>query len=221
MDVKGIFSALVNLGATWVLWVLVGLSVLALTVILERTVFFLSTRVRPEALRLQLERAFENNELVLARRRLDESPSIEARIVAAGLVATTPAEAEERMAAEAQMQRLRSEKNLAYLGTLGNNAPFVGLLGTVIGIIGAFAELDAAAGQLTTGLMAEIGEALVATAVGLVVALPAVAAFNVFSRAIAVRLARGEALGRELVAHLHALAHSGDVPSGTIVSEAS
>jgi biopolymer transport protein ExbB len=110
------------------------------------------------------------------------------------------------MAAEAQVQRLRSERNLAFLGTLGNNAPFIGLLGTVIGIIGAFKQLDASGGQLTTGLMAAIGEALVATAVGILVALPAVAAYNAFQRAIAVRLSGGDLLGRELLAHLHASA---------------
>jgi biopolymer transport protein ExbB len=109
------------------------------------------------------------------------------------------------MAAESSLQRLRAEKNLAYLGTLGNNAPFIGLLGTVVGIIGAFHQLDASGGQLTSGLMAEIGEALVATAVGLLVALPAVAAFNTFQRAIAVRLSQGDALGRQLVAHLYTL----------------
>lgn len=220
MDVERVFGTLVELGATWVLWVLVGLSVIALAVIMERAVFFLSTRVRVEALRLSLERALAKGELTQVRRRLDESPSIEARIVAAGLMATCAAEAEERLAGEAQLQRLRAEKNLAFLGTLGNNAPFVGLLGTVIGIIGAFAELDAAAGQLTTGLMAEIGEALVATAVGLIVALPAVAAFNIYQRAIAVRLARGEALGRDFVAHLHAAARARSASSG-ILAEAS
>jgi biopolymer transport protein ExbB len=129
---------------------------------------------------------------------------LEARIVAAGVGAQCVAEAEERMAAAAYEQRLRSEKNLAFLGTLGNNAPFVGLLGTVVGIIGAFGELDASGGQMTTGLMAEIGEALISTAVGLLVALPAVAAYNTFQRVLSVRIGRGEVLGRELLAFLHA-----------------
>jgi biopolymer transport protein ExbB len=95
------------------------------------------------------------------------------------------------------------EKNLAFLGTLGNNAPFIGLLGTVIGIIGAFRQLDASAGKLSAGLMSEIGEALIATAVGLLVALPAVAAFNLFQRVIRVRLARAEAIGHDVAAHFH------------------
>ena len=205
MNIDGVFRGLVALGATWVLWVLVGLSVLAFAVILERLVFFISTNANSAALRVQLNRSLTRKNLSQVKRRLDESPSLEARIVGAGVGASCVQEAEERMAAEAQMQRLRSEKNLAFLGTLGNNAPFIGLLGTVVGIIGAFDQLDASGGQLTTGLMTEIGEALIATAVGLLVALPAVAAYNAFQRAISVRLSRGDALGRELIAHLHAL----------------
>ncbi len=203
MNVEAVFKGLVGLGATWVLWLLVGLSVVAVAVILERIVFFWSTKASSEKLRLQVTRGLSRKELDRVKRSLDESPSLEARIIAAAMAAETPAEAEERMAAETQVQRLRSEKNLAYLGTLGNNAPFVGLLGTVVGIIGAFHQLDVSGGQLTSGLMAEIGEALVATAVGLVVALPAVAAYNTFQRAIAVRLSQGDALGREFVAHLY------------------
>lgn len=204
MNIDGVFENLVGLGATWILWFLVGLSVIALAVILERGVFFARTQENGPRLRRKLTR-------LLAERRFDElkgefarAPSLEARIVAAGVGAMCPSEAEERMAAEACEQRLRSEKNLAFLGTLGNNAPFVGLLGTVVGIIGAFGELDASGGQLTTGLMAEIGEALIATAVGLLVALPAVAAYNTFQRVLSVRLGRGDVLGRELLAFLHA-----------------
>lgn len=199
MNIEGVFQGLVGLGATWVLWVLVALSVAALGVILERLAFFLRTIPNGEALKSAL---LETGGDAALGEKLSESMSLEARLVSAGLGAQSPQEAEERMAAEAQLQRLRAEKHLAFLGTLGNNAPFIGLLGTVVGIIGAFGQLDASGGQLTPGLMAEIGEALVATAVGLLVALPAVAAYNAFQRAIQVRLSRGDALGRLLVARM-------------------
>ncbi len=209
MNIEATLKALVALGATWVLWVLVGLSVIALSVILERLLFFWRTRVDADALRVELKRG------LAARRggateRLLGGASVEARIVGAGLAARSASEAEQLMVGEAQLQRLRSEKSLAFLGTLGNNAPFVGLLGTVLGIIGAFQQLDHARGQVTAGLMAQIGEALVSTAVGLLVALPAVATYNAFQRAIQVRLQRGDALGRELIAHLHRLERDGD-----------
>lgn len=206
MNIDGVFRELVGFGASWILWLLVALSVFSLGIIFERLAFFCRTRADIAQLRKELGAALLSGELDSVRKCLDASPGVEARIVRAGVAASGPAEAEERMAAEAQLQRLRSERHLAFLGTLGNNAPFVGLLGTVIGIIGAFAQLEASGGQLTTGLMAEIGEALIATAVGLLVALPAVAAYNAFQRGIQIRQNRAEALGREWVAHLHALA---------------
>ena len=116
-----------------------------------------------------------------------------------GALARGAAAVEERMASEAQMLRLSLERRLALLGTVGSNAPFVGLLGTVIGIIRAFHALDEGGGQVSTALMSEIGEALTATAVGLLVALPAVAFFNFFQRQIGARIARAEALGREML----------------------
>jgi biopolymer transport protein ExbB/TolQ len=103
-----------------------------------------------------------------------------------------------------QLAKLRMEKRLAFLGTLGSNAPFIGLLGTVIGIIRAFHELNSAAGKVTSGLMAEVGEALVATAIGILVALPAITFYNAFQRIIKARLARAQAFGHEVLAHLKA-----------------
>ena len=121
--------------------------------------------------------------------------------------------AEEAMLGASALQKLKLEKRLTFLGTLGNNAPFIGLLGTVIGIVGAFDELGkqknatmtAAATQVAPEtVMTNISEALVATAVGLLVAIPAVAAFNWFSRIVRVTLANTEALSHVLLAHLKA-----------------
>ena len=94
------------------------------------------------------------------------------------------------------------KKGLGVLATIGATAPFVGLLGTVIGIIRAFHSLDESQGKITAGLMADIGEALVATAIGIMVAIPAVATFNYFQRVIKTRLARGSALGSHVVSYL-------------------
>jgi biopolymer transport protein ExbB len=96
------------------------------------------------------------------------------------------------------------EKNLALLGTLGNNAPFIGLLGTVIGIVRSFHELQSSSGQVSAGLMSEIGEALVSTAIGLLVALPAVAAFNLFQRLIRARMGRATVMAHEILAFMKA-----------------
>jgi hypothetical protein len=106
-------------------------------------------------------------------------------------------------------ERLRLERNLAFLGTLGSNAPFVGLFGTVLGIIKAFHDL---AGNQAGGpavVMAGISEALVATAVGLMVAIPAVVAFNYFNRRVRTTMTQVEWMTELALAQLRAAGQPG------------
>ncbi|HEY4059710.1 MAG TPA: MotA/TolQ/ExbB proton channel family protein, partial [Kofleriaceae bacterium] len=114
------------------------------------------------------------------------------------------ASVEEHKAAAIEHERLRYEKRIAFLGTLGNNAPFIGLFGTVLGIIRAFSDLAAGGGQGTTAVMAGIAESLVATGVGLLVALPAVASYNAFIRRIETTTSATEALSHQILAYLKA-----------------
>lgn len=186
-------------GATWVLWLLVALSVLSLGIMLERALYFATSRDDVPALTRRILQRLARGERGEAQRELEASPSIEARVARVVLMGNA-AGAEARLRSETGLARLRMERFVSFLGTLGNNAPFVGLLGTVIGIIGAFHQLDASGGRLSAGLMAEIGEALVVTGLGLVVALPAVVAFNVLQRVIQVRLDRSAALAQVLLA---------------------
>jgi len=194
-------DVLTRLGAGWVLWLLVLLSVLGLAIIVERALYLWTSRDDLTKLGGELRSLLAQGEATRARCRLEESPSFEARIARAALDGDNAGSAEELMLAESQLVRFGMERRLAFLGTLGNNAPFIGLLGTVFGIVRAFQALDAGAGAPTTGLMAELGHALIATAVGLIVALPAVAAFNTFQRIIRSRIGRGEVLAREVLAH--------------------
>jgi biopolymer transport protein ExbB/TolQ len=76
------------------------------------------------------------------------------------------------------------EKNLNVLGTIASNAPYIGLLGTVMGIMKAFNDLAVAPGQGNEVVMAGIGHALVSTAIGLAVAIPAVVAFNLLQKKV-------------------------------------
>lgn len=204
MDLQERLTAFAMLGATWVMWLLVILSVFSLAVALERAYFFWQTRDDFAALRKTLRGKLDQSDVDGAKAALKRSPSTEALIALAGLgsVADGHAAAGTRMDEEKQLARLGMERNLAFLGTMGNNAPFVGLLGTVIGIIRAFHEMQASGGDVSEGLMAEIGEALVATAIGLLVALPAVAAFNFFQRIIKTRATQADALGKEVLAYL-------------------
>jgi biopolymer transport protein ExbB len=202
-------SRIASYGSTWVLWVLVVASVIGLAIVLERAVVFLSSRDNLGRLRRELRAFLAEGDVEGARRRLDASPSFEAAIARSGLDAEGTESAQERILAEREVARLTLERHLGFLGTLGSNAPFIGLLGTVIGVVRAFRELSASTGQVTAGLLSEIGEALIATAIGILVALPAIAFFNLFQRAIRSRMGQSEALGHEVLAHLKAQAVRG------------
>jgi biopolymer transport protein ExbB len=140
-------------------------------------------------------------------------------IAAAGLrlASRGPQAADKAMQSATALERSRLERWLAYLGTVGNNAPFVGLFGTVVGVVGAFDNLGhatsatASAGQAASqAVMSSISEALVATAVGIFVALPAVAFYNYFQRRIAQLLSGAEVLTNLVLAYLS----TGGLPKG-------
>jgi biopolymer transport protein ExbB len=208
-------------GAGWVMVLLIGLSVVSVAIILERAWYFWSLRDDLVLLAKELRAALDDS-YEAAQRRMAASPSVEAAVVAAGVAMAErgPASAEEAMAGALALQRMKLERGLAFLGTLGNNAPFIGLFGTVIGVVQAFAALGEAAktpvAQATSqalapqAVMSSIGEALVATAVGLFVAIPAVAFNNFYQRLIKATLANTDALSRILLAHLK----SEPLPSG-------
>lgn len=222
IDIQERLTAFANLGASWVMWLLVLLSIIGVAIVLERTYYLVASRDDVDGLRDELLGLLRKGDRAGAVSRLGKSRSFEARILRAGVEESDrgAGAAEERMAGASQLARLSMERNIAFLGTVGNNAPFVGLLGTVIGVINAFQQLDQSAGQVTSGLMAEIGEALVATAIGLLVALPAVAFFNLFQRIIRARLARASALGNDLLAFLKGGgAESADAPETTAAAE--
>lgn len=98
------------------------------------------------------------------------------------------------------IERPRLEKYLNYLATIGSNAPFVGLLGTVLGIMKAFNDLGVNQGNAST-IMVGIAEALVATAVGLFVAIPAVVAFNYFQKQVKSTIQNIEGVRELFLAH--------------------
>lgn len=202
------------LGAGWVLWLLLGLSILTLALVLDRAAFFARRRtgkIFPSLLRHCLAGNFA------AAERLAPAGAMEAEIIsnAALLQPEGRAVVDDAIAAVIEKQKLKYEKSLFILGTLGNNAPFVGLLGTVIGIVQAFEKLQsggmsAGGGGPASDVMGAIAEALVATAIGLVVAIPAVAAFNYFQKRIKSTLGNAEAVSHILLAY----AKAGPVSSG-------
>jgi biopolymer transport protein ExbB len=207
---------MIDSGAGWVLVVLIALSVLCVAIAIERLLAFRRSQTSLDTLVPQFRKLLRAEDLSGAARVLDDSGSVAGRVVAAGLaeVKLGAAAAEEAMAAALGLERKRLEKRLIFLGTVGNNAPFVGLLGTVIGVIGAFDALGkpnvaangiaAASALAPERVMGSIAEALVATALGLVVAIPAVAVFNYFQTRVAQVLADAETLGHVMLVQLRA-----------------
>jgi biopolymer transport protein ExbB len=192
-------------GATAILYLLYGLSVIQLALILERGWRFWRARPpHPGALEAALGDAFGTRDGAAAlRRALVAGRSLPERVLATALEHAGRRSGAPEAAVQAVIarERLGLERGLSFLGTVGNNAPFIGLLGTVLGIMTAFADLAAGGGAASRSVMAGISEALVATAVGLMVALPAVAAFNTFQRLLRARTVQAEALAALVQVH--------------------
>jgi biopolymer transport protein ExbB len=192
--------------AEWVLWLLCVLSVLSIAVMLERAVYFSSHSLKDsDGLAVKLAKG----ELDAVKKIIDGKKGMEAAVLreALGSIGSGPDSVEEVIAATVARERPQYERFLSFLGTLGSNAPFIGLFGTVLGIIKAFNDLGqtgAKGAAMQQTVMAGISEALVATAVGLAVAIPAVVAYNVLTRSLKVITSRTNALGHALVGHLRA-----------------
>jgi biopolymer transport protein ExbB len=184
------------LGSEWVLWLLIGLSLLSVTIMVERGIFLAARRVDFEALGRELLSFLTKGDAAGARKALDGQRAPESQVASAGLEQyDRGSEAiSEAMASAKSRLRLDLERNLGVLGTLGNNAPFIGLFGTVLGIIKAFADLAHNQTGGAAAVMSGISEALVATAVGLMVAIPAVIAYNYFQGKVRGSLGRVDAM---------------------------
>lgn len=192
--------------AEWVLWLLAALSVISIAVMLERAIYFSTHRLAdPESLLVKLAKG----DLDGVKAEVKDKKGMEAAVLREGLewAAKGPDSVEEVVNATLSRERPRYERYLSILGTLGSNAPFIGLFGTVLGIIKAFHDLgesSAKGSQIQSTVMAGISEALVATAVGLAVAIPAVIAYNILTRSVKNTTSRSTALGHALVGHLRA-----------------
>jgi len=183
-------------GSEWVLWLLIFLSILSVAVMVERAIAMSGRLADFDSVGEKLHKALVSGDLKVARAVLGDPRSPEVRVALVGLDELPRGlnPAIEAMASVRARERLSLEKHLGILGTLGNNAPFIGLFGTVLGIIKAFADLAKNQGGGAAVVMAGIADALVATAVGLLVALPAVVAFNIFQGRIRRTMGRVDTL---------------------------
>ena len=196
---------LTSTGGGWVIYLLFALSILALAVIIERTIiinrqFRYQLKVLPELMEKLEEGPAEG---ILKSLQPD---SILYRIAKELLDHASKGNLslERHLETRMSLGRRYLSKRVVILGTLGNNAPFIGLLGTVLGVIRAFHDLGASAGQGPEVVMQGISEALVATAIGILVALPCVFFFNFLQTRIKDTLVDADRFGKQLIAVLEA-----------------
>ena len=202
------------MGSEWVLYILLALSILSVAVIIERIFFYRKAARDLDTFRSELRKNINAGELKkalsTAESRLSggfkEAPDFESGLsfhllnhVAKGSNGTAPEILSEVAQDWILQTRIKWERNLSILASIGSNAPFVGLFGTVLGIIQAFHELSQKASSGAQTVTAGISEALIATAMGILVAIPAVVAFNLFQRKVKAALIEADALKSFLI----------------------
>lgn len=167
--------------AEWVLWLLILLSISSVAVMVERNLFYRRHTIDLNVVRRRFSDLLSRGDIKGAAEFLQDFDSLETNTVLFGIrdYAKGPDAVEDLLQAAARKERARYEQRLGFLATVASNAPFIGLFGTVLGIIRAFKDLSSNMAEASGAVMGGIAEALIATAVGLLVAIPAVVAFNV------------------------------------------
>ncbi len=159
--------------------VLAVMSIISLTVILDRFTVLRRARLNAAALAANLGKLLKSHGAAAALEYSNRFSQPAAKVMAAVLLCGGGRESKERAAQHAlQAEINRLESYVPILGTIGSTAPFVGLLGTVLGIIKSFQDIAVNAGGGPEIVSAGIAEALIATAFGLMVAIPAVIFYN-------------------------------------------
>jgi biopolymer transport protein ExbB/TolQ len=190
--------------AGWVLWLLLGLSVASVAVMMERALFFQKRKIDLATVRREFGAALRKDDYEDAGRILAAIDSLETNVVLFALRehAAGPDAVEDLMIGAMPKEKERYDARLDFLATLASNAPFIGLFGTVLGIIRAFKDLAGNVHEASTAVMGGVAESLVATAVGLLVAIPSLIAFNMFKGRVKVAMNNTQLLSRMLLAHM-------------------
>ncbi|HET9253311.1 MAG TPA: MotA/TolQ/ExbB proton channel family protein [Candidatus Eisenbacteria bacterium] len=175
-------------------------SVLTLGFVIERTLYFWKRRGNPDSLLASALVALRsgNKEEAIRVCAADPHPfgPVGAEVIRA--MDEQPEAFEERLHIAMSEQRLQLERNLGFIGTMGNVAPLIGLLGTVWGIMRAFHDMARTGSAGPSVVAAGVAEALFTTAAGLLVAVPAVMVYNNFVRRMGVALTVTENHARSL-----------------------
>lgn len=180
-----------------ILGILVFLSFLSVGFFMERMMFFRRNLLKDGRLYPELDNALSLKEITEV---LNRNPSSETRVLLESLTreSWTDRGFTLKLSSCFLPEKQEWNRNVNFLGSVGSNAPFIGLLGTVLGILKSFSDLGAAQAHGPQAVMSGISEALVATAVGLAVAIPAVVFYNICKTRIQAGVVRVESI-RDLI----------------------
>ena len=200
----------------WVLYLLLGLSIISIGVILERWVFYRRHGLDSAGVREGLRKSLQQGDFAAAATLLKKHDALETNVVLVGLQAVElgPESVEDLLVGALGQEKARYEKRLSFLATLASNAPYIGLFGTVLGIIRSFRDLAANMSDASSAVMGGLAESLIATAMGLLVAIPAVIAFNVFRGHVKDAVTNCQTLGGVLLSRLKAVDAPGSAVGG-------
>jgi biopolymer transport protein ExbB len=178
-----VFKNLALVGDIWVLYLLIIASVVSVAIMVERWMVYRVNKGDISVFMDSLAASLGNGDIDGAIKLASSTPRVEAKVALEGLtnIKKGAATVDEVMTSRWIREKVALEKNLVILATMGNNAPFVGLFGTVLGIIKAFNDLALTGQSGIAVVMAGISSALIATALGIFVAIPAVIANNYFA----------------------------------------
>jgi biopolymer transport protein ExbB len=181
--------------------ILIACSILAVAVILERLWHFRKIKMNPTQFMERIRYSIKDNKYEDAINFCGYSNTPLTNVIKVGLSNRDkmPDNISEMMESARMLERINLERFLGVLGTLGNSAPFIGLLGTVIGIIRAFKLLEVAGSAGPTAVMVGIAEALITTAMGLFVAIPCAVMFNYFMNRVKNFYAEMEVASKEFM----------------------
>lgn len=180
------FFQIAEFGHEVTLWILVLLSIFSLAFILERYFTLVRIAKNSDKTSEKIRDILKANQLSEVEDMAKEKDSLEGQALSYALrhIKERGLQGiEEIFSSYALIEKPVLEKRLNFLATVGSNAPFIGLLGTVFGVMDAFKQLAEAQPDQAM-VMLGISKALIATAIGLAVAIPAVIAYNYFQRKV-------------------------------------
>jgi len=197
--------------------VLLLCSIVTVGYTIERALFFLRTRTDVVGFMQELGKRLRAGDADAVAAWCRQQKGSAARVVSQVLdhLELPRAELQQRFNTAIEVEQVEMERNLSVLGTMSNIAPLLGLLGTVIGIIRAFADIARTGAGGSAVVAMGVSEALLTTAAGIIVAVIATVAFNLFVRRIRTRIIELEDVREEFFGMLGSLQRNGGTTAGT------